>query len=365
MSTDQNHRPARRTARRRAAVGLSTVAVMSAACSSGHKKAASTTTSSTSSTVATTVAPTTTTTVPATYPLTGMPVTNKVQQHSPAVVIKIDNVAAARPQTGIQFADVVYDAEVEGGLTRLAAVFQSAYPAQVGPVRSGRLTDEGVADDLNHPVLVFAGTNGIFMPILQAQPLTLVTATNHPNNFLRVGNNAPHNLFSNVADLAALSATHTAPNPLFTFLGAGAAFTGAGVAPAASVGFSFPSASVAWAWDTGKKRWDRNQDGGPDLLSNGQQISATNVVIYFVSYITSGIASGEGVPDAPIPEGILTGTGNAWIFSGGRVVKGTWNRPNLTTPATYTDAAGHPIAVNPGNTWVELAPIGTIPSITP
>ncbi len=229
MRTNQHDRPARRAAHWRAAVALSAVTVMAAACSSGHKKAAlPTTTSSTSPpTVATTVAPTTTTTVPATYPLTGLPAANRVQQHSPAVVIKIDNVAAARPQTGIQYADIVYDAEVEGGLSRLAAVFQSAYPAQDGPVRSGRLTDEGVSDDLNRPVLVFAGTNGIFMPILQAQPVTLVTATNYPNQFVRVGNNAPHNLFSNVAQLAALSATRTAPNPLFTYRPAGAPFSGA------------------------------------------------------------------------------------------------------------------------------------------
>jgi hypothetical protein len=311
------------------------------------------------------LAPTTTTTVPPTYPLTGLPAPNVGVERNPAVVVKIDNVSAARPQTGLQYADVVYDAEVEGGLSRLAAVFQSQYPANVGPVRSGRLTDEGVADDLNHPVLAFAGTNAMFMPILTAQPLTVTTMDNHPNLFIRVGSNAPHNLYTNIGSLAGTSTTHTGPNPLFSYLRRGQAFGGYGAAPAAAVSFSFPAASITWTWNGTTHQYARVQDGSADLLANGQQIGATNVVIYSTQYITSGMASGEGVPDAPIPEGILTGSGSVWILSGGKVVKGTWSRPTLTTPAVYTDAKGARIALTPGNTWVELAPAGTVPAITP
>lgn len=334
-------------------------ALVASACSGGHRKAAPTTTSSTTST---TLAPTTTLPPPR-YPLTGLPAPSAKQLQNPAVIVKIDNVVAARPQTGIQAADIVYDAEVEGGLSRLAAIFQSNYPADVGPVRSGRLTDEGVADDLNHPVLAFAGTNAIFMPMLEAQPVTVVTENNHPEQYNRVGYNAPHNLYANVGDLASVSSTHSAPSPLFTYLPEGHSFWGAGAAAATNVSFAFPAASVGWAWSGG--RWLRNQDGAPDTVASGQQISATNVVIYFVNYIVSGMATGEGLPPAPIPEGILTGSGSVWVFSDGRVVKGTWKRASLTSTATYTDSSGAPIALSPGNTWVELAPIGTTPVITP
>jgi hypothetical protein len=294
-----------------------------------------------------------------------MAATNKAQKNSPAVVIKIDNVDQARPQTGLEFADVVYEAEVEGGLTRLAAVYQSNYPSDVGPVRSGRLTDEGVADDLAHPVLVFAGTNAIFYPILQAQPVTLVTQTNHPEAFNRVGNNAPHNLFSSVATLASKSTTHNPPPPLFTYMKAGQQLAGAGMTPAASVSMSWPAASATWNYDAATKRWNRLQNGTPDMLTDGVQVTATNVVVYFCNYISSGTASGEGVPDAEIPEGILTGSGGVWVFSGGRLVKGNWSRPSLTSVATYKDTAGHPISLAPGNTWVELAVNGTTPAVTP
>ena len=111
---------------------------------------------------------------------------------APAVVVKIDNVDAARPQTGVNQADVVYEEMVEGGLTRLAAIFQSQYPTVVGPVRSGRLTDAGIADDLNHPVLAYSGTNAIFLPILQSQPLTGSTPRTTRPSFYRNGNLAAH-----------------------------------------------------------------------------------------------------------------------------------------------------------------------------
>lgn len=362
MTDKATFRPGGRTPVARAVLGMGAVALMAAACSGGHKKAAPTTT--TSSTTSTTVAPTTTT-VPPTYPLTGLPATNRKQMQSPAVVIKIDNVTAARPQTGLNQADVVYDAMVEGGLSRLAAIYQSQYPPSVGPVRSGRLTDEGVADDLNHPVLVFAGTNAIFMPILASQPLTLVTADTNPNLFIRVGNNAPHNLFANVASLAAQSRTHTAPAPLFTYVAAGQQFGGAGATPASAVSYSFPAASVQWNYDAATGVYLRTQDGTPDMLADGHQVTAKNVILYFINYANSGTASGEGVPNAEIPEGILTGKGNVWVLSGGKLVKGTFDRPNLTTVATYKDATGAPIALQPGNTWVELPVFGTVPSVTP
>lgn len=346
---------------RRALIGLGAMTLLAAACSGGHKQAAPATTDATTST---TVAPTTTT-LPPTYPLTGLPAPNAAAARKTAVVVKVDNVDAARPQVGVQYADVVYEAEVEGGLTRLAAIFQSDYPTELGPVRSGRLTDEGVADDLNHPVLVFAGTNAIFMPILQAQPVTLVDDDNYPNQFVRVGDNTPHNLFSNVVSLAALSQTHSAPPPLFDYLASGQSFGGAGAAPAASVKVTFPAATASWSWDGAEGKWLRTQDGTADTVSTGQQLSAANVVVYFVNYIDSGTASGEGVPDTEIPEGILTGTGAAWVFTDGKVLKGTWSRPSLTSVATYTDSSGQTIDLAPGNTWVELAPVGTNPSVTP
>ncbi|MGH9095098.1 MAG: DUF3048 domain-containing protein, partial [Acidimicrobiales bacterium] len=295
----------------------------------------------------TTVAP------PALSPLTGLPQPNAAQLTRPAVVVKIDNVDAARPQTGLNQADVIYEEMVEGGLTRLAAVFQSDYPNPVGPVRSGRLTDSAIADDLNHPVLAYAGTNAMFLPILRSQPLTDVDTGNHPGAFFRTNLAAvPHNLYAAVTGLAALDTPAAPPGPLFSFRRPGAPFTASGVGPAAGMTVAFPAASVAWTFDPVHADWSRNQNGTPDVDRAGQALTAANVVVQAVTYINSGTATGEGAAPAPIPEGVLVGSGPVWVISTGGVVKGTWSRPNLTSTTSYVDGTGSPIQLAPGRTWV-------------
>jgi hypothetical protein len=331
----------------------------------GHKAAAPPPTSTT--------VPATTTTKPKpkpkppqTAPLTGLFQPNKAQLRAPAVVIKIDNVDAARPQTSIDQADVVYEELVEGGLTRLAAVFQSKYPTTVGPVRSGRLTDTGIADDLNSPVFAYSGTNAVFLPILRSQPLTDADDGNRPGFFWRVPFAAsPHNLYTNAAALATTSSTHTPPHPLFLYHAPHAAFTGAGIQPAAVVNIGFPAAFVGWNYNGKTALWNRSQNRTPDTVRNGPQLAASNVVIEFIPYSTSLMATGEGGPPSPIPAGNLVGTGLAWYFSAGHVVKGTWSRPNLTTVTTFKDAKGAPVRLTAGKTWVELVPWGITPLVVP
>jgi hypothetical protein len=336
------------------------------ACGGHHRVAAVPTTSTT----VTTVAPTTTTRPepppPPVAPLTGLRQPSAAQLKAPAVVVKIDNVDAARPQTAVNQADVVYEELVEGGLTRLAAVFQSQYPATVGPVRSGRLTDMGIADDLNHPVFAYSGTNAIFLPILRSQPLTDIDGGNRPDLFWRSSLAvAPHNLYASVAALAGASTTHAPPPALFHYVLAGGAFTGPGVAPAGGIGINFSATTVGWNWNPSLHAWTRTQDGSADIDGNGAQINAANVILQFVPYVTSAMATGEGGPPAPIPAGQLVGSGTAWYFSNGHYLRGAWSRTALTTATAFKDASGAPVRLTPGRTWVELVPVGTLPTVAP
>jgi hypothetical protein len=355
-----------RTHARRRTAGISGVAAgaaglsLLASCGGSHVKAAPPTT-----TTSTTVPITTTTTLPPVFPLTGLPASDAGQAQAPAVVIKIDNVDQARPQTGIGAADVVYEEEVEGGLTRLAAIFQSSYPSTVGPVRSGRLTDEGIGDDLNHPVYVMSGTNAIFLPQLRAQPWTDVDSNNHGNQFYRGPGAAPHNLYTNASSDAKLSSTHTGPAALFQYRQSGTPLSAAGATSASHIGMAFSGASITWDYSSQSGAWVRGQNGTADVDSSRTQLSATNVVVLFINYYVSGTVAGEGVGAQPIPAGTMTGSGQVWVLSGNSVVKGTWNRTGLTTPATYSDTSGQAIQLSPGKTWVELVPVGTAPALNP
>ncbi|MBO0728239.1 MAG: DUF3048 domain-containing protein [Acidimicrobiaceae bacterium] len=337
---------------------------MAYGCASSHRrpKAAPTTTVPPTTT---TVPPTTTTTPPPPVaPLTGLLQPNAAQLRAPAVVVKIDNIDDARPQTSVNQADVVYEEMVEGGLTRLAAVFQSHYPTVVGPVRSGRLTDIAIVDNLNHPALVFAGANGLFMPTLRAQPVDDIDIDNKPGFFTRDGSRAaPHNLYTNVAADGANDKGAGPPAPLFTYRIAGAPLGAAGTRPASVAAMAWPAASVEWRYQPAWKVWYRMQNGTLDVDRSGLALTATNVVIQAVPYVTSAYANEPSSGITPIPKGKLYGTGNAWILSGGATVAAHWTRSTVTGATTYTDGTGHPINLAPGRTWVELIQAGTAPAI--
>src|SRR5580698_834968 len=102
-------------------------------------------------------ATTTTTAPPTDCPLTGAPAPPGGVPQRPALAVKVDNYPDARPQSGLDQADIVFDEPVEGGITRFAAVFQCQSPTLVGPIRSARAVDLQIMDQLSKPILVHVG----------------------------------------------------------------------------------------------------------------------------------------------------------------------------------------------------------------
>jgi hypothetical protein len=345
---------------RRSAVVLVALALL-AGCGGGGKKAAPTTASTTTTLATTTTAP------PPVYPLTGLPATDPAKLTRPALVVKIDNADgagsnSARPQIGLNQADVVYEEMVEGSVTRLAAVFHSDDSDPVGPVRSARTTDIAVFTPLNRPLYAWSGANTDFAAIIRSSALIDVGYDAQPGSYQRRNDNghvAPHNLYSSTPELFALAPPDAQPpSPLFVYRAASDPM-GAGAAPVGSVNLQFGggagSAPVDWSWDAPSSSFTRAQKGTPDVDENGAQMTAQNVVIEFVGYHNTGYVDPSG---APVPEGDLVGSGECWILTNGAIVKGTWTKPTTEAITTYTDAAGAPIKLTPGRTWVELPPVG-------
>ncbi len=113
--------------------------------------------------------------------------------------------------------------------------------------------------------------------------------------------------------------------------------------------------AVSWAWGPLSHTWKRSIFGGPDGGAAGGQFNAANVVVMSVGYL--------GGPGAADGEGVLTGSGPLRVFTAGRVITGTWVRPDLSRPARLLDSRHRPIALTPGRTWVEL-PDTTYPVTT-
>jgi len=345
---------------RRTLVALASVTlVVSSACSGGGKKEAA-------SSGATTTLATTTTTLPPVSPLTGLPAADAAVLARPALVVKIDNAdgfgSTARPQLGINQADIVYEEMVEGSVTRLAAIFHSQGSDPVGPVRSARTTDVAVFSPLNRPLFAWSGANGAFAEIIRTSPLIDVgydTAPDLYNRRSETGHVAPHNLYSSTSELFAQAPPDAKPpSPLFTYRAAGVVPppTAPAVASAHLVfGDGGGSAPADWVWDAASAKFLRNQRGTPDVDENDVQVAAANVVVMLVSYHDTGFVDVTGTP---VPEADLVGSGECWILTNGQLVAGTWSKPAPEAITTYTDAAGAPIGLTPGQTWVELTPIG-------
>ncbi|MDQ6615217.1 MAG: DUF3048 domain-containing protein [Actinomycetota bacterium] len=330
----------------------------------GAKKAAQprpAATAPTSSTSTTTTAP-----PPPVAPLTGLLEPDAAKRNRVALVVKVDNVDPARPQSGLDAADVVFEEMVESQLTRLIAVFQSTDATRIGPVRSTRTTDIDVVSALNHPLYGYSGGNTNFVAQLRASQVVDVGADARAGAYFVSGPHAqPHNLYTSTGALFGLApAGSKPPVPMFIYRAAGQAASGAGVVPASHADLNFGMAWAIWDWDGASQTWKRGQNGSPDVLQSGPQIAASNVIIQVIPYTTDGYASGEGIyPPPPIPKGQAVGSGNAVVLTGGMRILAHWSKVAPTAVTQFTDATGQPIQLTPGRTWIELAPVGTTPNV--
>jgi hypothetical protein len=275
----------------------------------------------------------------------------------PALVVKIDNAPKARPQVGLNQADVVFEELVEGGITRFAAVFHSQDSDPVGPVRSARSTDIGVASALHRPLFAYSGANGVFEEQVRRAPLVDVGAKAAPDRYYRErSRRVPYNLFSRTPALFQLAPSDALPPPaLFAYRGPGEPPAGAGMFPVQHASARW-AASVDYEWDPGAGAWWRRQNGELHVDAAGQAVGPHNVVFQFVEYRDTGLRDTAG---APVPEAQVVGEGDAWVLTGGHLIPARWSKPSPEEVTRYIDAGGADVRLTPGRTWVELAPPGS------
>lgn len=291
---------------------------------------------------------------PAVAPLTGLPDPNGEARGRPALEVKIDNTPPARPQAGLDAADVVFEEVVEGEITRFLAVFNSSLPDTVGPIRSVRATDPNLVWPLGG-VFAFSGGAAPNVELIRQAPVNAVDETAAGSAMFRDrGRGAPLNLFGRPAELVGKGGKPVPPPALFQYLGSKEPSPG-DPASAVHIGFS-PGFDPTYTYDAPSRTWKRSYGVTPFTARSGQQIAPANVVVQFTNY--------EGGAGNPTAEGITVGEGDVWVFTDGKVVKGRWVRPAKAQPAKYVDAAGKPIKLLPGRTWVHLLPIGNAVDVT-
>ena len=335
---------------RRFPLVLAAVLSVSAIATSVSGADTTTTTSTSPST-----SPTTTTTVVhrRVAALTGLPDPTAATQRRSALTIKMDNTPQAHPQYGVNEADVVYEEIVEGGITRLAAIFNSNLPTKVGPVRSVRRTDREIVFPIGG-IFAFSGGAQYAITSIETAPVTLIDQSNAGAAMFRDPTRPPpHNLFANAVLLMKEGGKVHTPPALFSYVPRKAPPVGA---PADSFTVNFESGfATSYQWDAKTHDWLRSIFGAPDVTATGVRVAPTNVIVMSVKYY-----GGVGVEGSYAQ---MVGSGPVEIFSDGRLQKGTWFRRNIRLKTAYRSASGKVIALRPGQTWVELLATGETVSV--
>jgi Protein of unknown function (DUF3048) N-terminal domain/Protein of unknown function (DUF3048) C-terminal domain len=287
-------------------------------------------------------------------PFTGLPDRDGESRRRSALEVKVDNAPQGRPQAGLDAADVVFEEVVEGEITRFLAVYNSTLPDTVGPIRSVRVTDANLVWPLGG-VFAYSGGAAPSVERIRQAPVNAIDETAGGEAMFREsGRPAPHNLLGRPDGLIAKGGKPVPPRALFQYL-ADKEQPAGDPASAARIGFA-PGFDPTYTYDAQSGTWKRSHGPTPFTARSGAQIAPTNVVVQFMNY--------EGGPGNPTAEGMTVGEGEVWVFTGGRVVKGRWTRPAKEQPAKYVDAAGKPIKLVPGRTWVHLLPVGSAVDVT-
>lgn len=296
--------------------------------------------------------------VPVTWPLTGVAVPEVAKR--PALAVKIENPKEVRPQTGLDQADIVWEEVVEGGVTRLIAVYDSVVPGVVGPIRSVRPMDPAIVGPL-HGIIAFSGGVRFYVGALQSAGVQTLSEDAGNAGFYRTkAQRAPHNVFGTPATFwAQADADHQAPPPApFAFARhaeqATAVVSGK---PATSVqikmsGYSQPG----WTWAPASGTWVRTEAGAAAMAASGVRLAATNVITLRVVLIQTGA---RDPANNPVPETKLVGSGEAVVATGGKMIAVTWSKDATASPLVLTAPDGQAVKLAPGKTWIELVPVST------
>ncbi|HEX8098861.1 MAG TPA: DUF3048 domain-containing protein [Actinomycetota bacterium] len=290
---------------------------------------------------------------PAICPLLGIKPPGGSVPDRPALAVKVENLPEVRPQTGLSFADIIYEEPVEGGITRFIVIYQCRDASRIEPIRSARFTDVDVLAQYGRPLFAFAGgVRAVFDRIKKAQIVDVnYNVKEAASAYHRDPNKpAPHNLYSSTKDLYAAAKGETGvPNAIFAYSAQNPTGRRVTTLHVPFSGFS----DVFWKWSATRKAYLRSHGDVPHTYSDGKQVASTNVVVQVVKLVQTKIKDAAGNPS---PEAISIGTGKAYILRGGHMTIGTWRRRTVGDLTKFYDRTGKEVHLLPGNTWVELVP---------
>ena len=269
------------------------------------------------------------------------------------LAVKIDDTNMAHPQIGLEDADVVYIEQVEGGLTRIAAIFSSVIPQRIGPVRSARISDIDILSQYGRVAFAYSGAQKKLLPViaaanvedLGAQRQSPIIYTTDPNRKQPYAMVLRADLLMQKIEEKSL-AVDTAKSVGFRF----GELQEGGVATQ-SVVINWPAATYAAEWSDTESRWQLSHNGKLNLAESGVVLGPPTLVIQMVKISPSEYGDKFG---GVTPFSETVGTGKAYVLRSGEMFVATWSRPFPNSGTTFTLADGSVMNFAAGQVWVAL-----------
>ena len=273
--------------------------------------------------------------------------------NGPVLAVKIDDTNSAHPQIGLELADIVYIEQVEGGLTRLAAIFSSQIPTRVGPVRSARISDIEILSQFGHIAFAYSGAQKKLLPVISAANLQDLGAQRESSTIYTTDplRTPPYAMVLR-ADLLMNKVQENG----YTIDSAKSVGWKFGQAPEGgklteSVTLHWPAARYVATWSATELRWLLQHNSTPDAAESGKILGPTTLVIQLVS-ITNSIYHDKVGGITPYSQTV--GSGRGYILRDGKSYAAQWSRISPESGTVWTKVDGSEINFAPGQVWVAL-----------
>lgn len=284
-------------------------------------------------------------------PLTGLEVADEAATKSNITAVMIENSPDARPQSGLQRADVVYEAIAEGGITRFAALYQQHRPELIGPVRSLRMYYVDWITPYDPAVAHVGGSFYALQEIRNGNHKDIDQFFNGGSYWRSTDRYAPHNVYTSFTRLDALNASKGFTQAAPQAIPRAESLTSGQPATQVTVTISGPLYNSSWSYDAGSKEYLRSQAGAPHTDREEGPISATVVVVL-------NMQMDKVMEDGWRENYHTSGSGDATIFWQGQAVSAVWHKENMSKQLSFTNKQdGKELPLPRGKTWFTAIPI--------
>jgi len=277
----------------------------------------------------------------------------KVGSNGPVLVVKIDDTTQAHPQIGLEDADVVYIEQVEGGLTRLAAVFSSVIPQRVGPVRSARISDLDIVAQYGRVAFAYSGAQRKLLPVIASANLQDLGAQHQSSSIFTTDSNRiqPYAMVLRADLLMKKVLDRQYEIDEAKYVGSIFGDLQDGGTPTSKVVMHWPAATYSANWSESEGRWLLDHNNSSDKAESGVHLGPTTLIIQMVSITPSEYKDKLG---GVTPYSNTIGTGKAYVLRNGELFATTWNRPSAQSGTIFTLDNGEQMKFEAGQIWIAL-----------